>query len=61
MDYIRILQHLLSIDTSVPPGINYNELVDYLQPLFQEVGFETKKVYIPEEHAEGRQGRVNLI
>ena len=61
MDYIRILQHLISIDTSVPPGINYNELVDYLQPLFQEVGFETQKVYVPEDHAEGRQGRVNLI
>ncbi len=61
MDYIKVLGNLLSIDTSVPPGSNYNETIDYLQPLFQEVGFETQKILIPREHAEGREGRVNLI
>ncbi len=61
MDYIKILEGLLSIDTTVPPGTNYDKAISYLQPLFQEVGFETLKVNIPAEHAEGREGRVNLI
>ncbi|GAI31347.1 unnamed protein product, partial [marine sediment metagenome] len=42
MDYIKMLEDLISIDTSVPPGLNYAKAVDYLQPLFQGVGFESK-------------------
>jgi succinyl-diaminopimelate desuccinylase len=61
MDYIKVLKDIISIDTSVPPGSNYSEVIDYLQPLFADVGFETKKIYIPEEYAEGKEGRVNLI
>lgn len=61
MDYIKMLEHLIAIDTSVPPGLNYAKAVDYLQPLFQGAGFESKKFPIPKEHAEGREGRVNLI
>lgn len=61
MDYIKILEHLISIDTSVPPGNNYGEVVDYLQPLFQEAGFENRRITIPGEHAGGKEGRVNLI
>jgi succinyl-diaminopimelate desuccinylase len=61
MDYIRILEGLLSINTTVPPGMNYEETVDYLEPLFKEVGFETQKVHIPKEYAEEREGRVNLV
>jgi len=61
MDYVKVLKDIISIDTSVPPGWNYDKVVDYLQPLFQDVGFETEKIYIPKEHAEGREGRVNLL
>jgi succinyl-diaminopimelate desuccinylase len=61
MDYTRILGDFISIDTSVPPGINYDKAIDYLQPLFQEVGFESKKISIPKEYAEGREGRINLV
>lgn len=61
MDYSQILKDLISIDTSVPPGLNYGEVVDYLQPLFQEAGFETEKVHIPREYADGMDGRVNLV
>ncbi len=61
MDYIKILKDLISIDTSVPPGLNYAKAVDYLQPLFQGVGFESRKFPIPREHAEGREERVSLI
>ena len=61
MDYSQILKDLISIDTSVPPGLNYDKVIDYLQPLFEDVDFETQKIHIPKEHAEGREGRVNLL
>ena len=61
MDYVEILKDLISIDTSVPPGWNYDKAIDYLQPLFEKVGFETKKLDIPKEYVEGREGRVNLL
>lgn len=61
MDHIKILQDLIRFDTSVPPGNNYPAVVNYLEPLFQQVGFQTQKVEIPPEHAEGRTGRIHLI
>jgi len=61
MDYTRVLSGLVAIDTSVPPGNNYDRAVAYLEPLFRQVGCETQTVAIPPEHAEGLTGRVNLI
>ncbi len=61
MDYVEVLKNLISIDTTVPPGRNYGRAMDYLEPLFQGLGFETQQVAIPPEHAEGREGRVNLV
>jgi succinyl-diaminopimelate desuccinylase len=61
MDYVKILEDLISIDTTVPPGKNYAEAINYLEPLFKEVNFKTKRVNIPPEHAENREGRINLI
>ena len=61
MNYVEVLKDLISIDTSVPPGLNYDRAIDYLEPLFKESGFITHRVTIPTEHAEGREGRVNLI
>jgi len=61
MDYVEILERLISIDTSVPPGANYDTAVGYLEPFFQNFGFDTSQIYIPAEHAEGREGRVNLV
>ena len=61
MDYTQILKDLISVDTSVPPGLNYEEVVDYLRPLFQQVGFRTEKIHVPKEQAEGEEGRFNLI
>ncbi len=61
MNYVEVLKDLISIDTSVPPGLNYDKAIDYLEPLFKELGFVTRRVTIPAEHAEGRDGRVNLI
>ena len=61
MDYIQVLKGLISIDTSDPPGLNYDRAIDYLEPLFREVGFETQRIPIPEQYAEGKGGRVNLV
>ena len=61
MDYLKMLCELISIDTTVPPGRNYDKAIDYLEPLFQNVGCSTHKINIPPEHAEGRQSRVALI
>jgi len=59
--YVEVLKDLISIDTAVPPGLNYDKAIDYLEPLFKELGFDTKRLIIPAEYAEGREGRVNLV
>ncbi len=61
MDYVKVLEDLISFDTSIPPGLNYSKGIDYLEPRFKAVGFETEKVYIPAEYADGNEGRVNLV
>ena len=61
MKYLEVLKDLISIDTTVPPGLNYDKAIDYLEPLFNETGFDTRRLIIPAKHAEGREGRVNLV
>jgi succinyl-diaminopimelate desuccinylase len=61
MDYVQILKDLISIDTTVPPGDNYARVINYLQPLFHQTGFQTEVIEIPPAEAEGREGRVNLV
>ncbi len=61
MDYASVLSDFIRIDTSVPPGNNYDRAVAYLEPFFRQVGCETQVITIPPEHAEGLTGRVNLI
>ena len=61
MDYVEVLKDLISIDTTVPPGLNYDKAIGYLQPLFKESGLYTRKIVVPAQHAEGREGRVNLV
>ncbi|MFH0847728.1 MAG: M20/M25/M40 family metallo-hydrolase [Chloroflexota bacterium] len=61
MDYRKALADLIAINTTVPPGMNYEKAVDYLAPLFKEVGFAPQKVLIPKEHCDGNEGRFNLL
>ena len=61
LDHSTILRNLISIDTSVPPGSNYEKAIDYLIPLFKEAACDTYKVAIPFENAEGREGRFALV
>ena len=65
MDYVQVLKDLISIDTSVSPELdpspNYAKTIDYLEPMFRELGFQTQRVLIPPEHADGKGGRLNLL
>jgi succinyl-diaminopimelate desuccinylase len=46
---VDLLQRLIAVDTSVPPGENYSELIDIVEPEFHKFGFETTRVTLPEE------------
>jgi succinyl-diaminopimelate desuccinylase len=61
MDYLSVARDLIALNTTVPPGLNYEKAIDYLLPLFAEAGFSAQKIEIPVEHAEGRTGRFALI
>ncbi|MCJ7653511.1 MAG: ArgE/DapE family deacylase [Actinobacteria bacterium] len=61
-----MLSDIIRIDTSVPPGRNYPEMADYLEPLLEQAGLRTERVVVPEEEwrkiplpLEGE--RVNLV
>ncbi len=46
----RILERfrtVISVDTTVPPGRNYDTLVDRLEPELKKMGFDTERVVIP--------------
>src|SRR5215212_4039477 len=43
------LRRIIRVDNSVPPGRNYDTLVDLIEPEFQRFGFATERVVIPEE------------
>jgi succinyl-diaminopimelate desuccinylase len=63
---ITLLQNLIQIPTIVPPGNNYEDMVDFLEPHFQKLGFETERVIIPEKHTQTiphpiEGPRVNLV
>jgi succinyl-diaminopimelate desuccinylase len=40
---------VIGVNTVVPPGLNYDTLVDLLEPEFARLGFETERVVIPDE------------
>ncbi|MBS7248445.1 MAG: ArgE/DapE family deacylase [Candidatus Jordarchaeales archaeon] len=46
---IKMLREMVRIDTVVPPGRGYEEMVRFLEPIFSELGFETERVTVPEE------------
>jgi succinyl-diaminopimelate desuccinylase len=43
------LRQIIRIDNCIPPGRNYNTLLDLVEPQFQRYGFATERVVIPEE------------
>ncbi|MCG6910566.1 MAG: ArgE/DapE family deacylase [Deltaproteobacteria bacterium] len=49
-DYIvDVLQRMIAVDTSVPPGENYAKLIDVVEPEFKRFNFETQRVVVPKD------------
>ncbi|MFX1318591.1 MAG: M20 family metallopeptidase [Promethearchaeota archaeon] len=63
---IDLLRECIKIPTVVPPGNNYADLVDFLEPLFKNLGFTTERVIVPDEHIKAipyplEGPRINLV
>ena len=48
---VDMLRRIIAVDTSVPPGRNYDRLLDIVEPEFKTLGFETRRVVVPPEKA----------
>lgn len=48
-DLFNVLEKLVNLKTIAPPGGFYHEIVDYLIPMFRELGFKTEKIIMPQE------------
>ena len=49
-DYIiDVLQKIIRVNTTVPPGENYGKLLDIVEPDFIKFGFKTERVIVPED------------
>ena len=49
-DYlVKTLQELLAVDTSLPPGKNYRQFLEVVEPHFRELGFSVQRVTVPDE------------
>ncbi|MFC2077755.1 M20 family metallopeptidase [Candidatus Bipolaricaulota bacterium] len=54
-DYVvDILRRIIAVDNSIPPGSNYHQLLDVVEPEFRRFGLSTERVLVP-------QDRVNQI
>ena len=49
---VDVLRRVIAIDTSVPPGQNYDRLIDEVEPDFRKFGFATERVVVPEERVQ---------
>lgn len=46
---LDVLTDLIGFQTVAPPGSCYQEIVEYLEPIFQGMGFKTEKLVMPQE------------
>lgn len=66
-DYLTgTLCRMVQVNTSNPPGLNYDKLADVTEPIFKSFGFQTKRVVVPFERIAASKlplkgDRVNLI
>jgi len=60
---VSLLRELIAINTSVPPGHNYDRLVDLIEPRFKAIGYKTQRVIVPAEKIKPplEGPRVNLV
>jgi len=48
-EIMELMSVVIDINTTVPPGHNYQELVNALKPYFKEIGYDLEEVIVPEE------------
>jgi succinyl-diaminopimelate desuccinylase len=53
-EMLDVLRDLVRYRTVAPPGTFYSEIVDHLMPIFEDLGFETEKVVMPQDLFEER-------
>jgi succinyl-diaminopimelate desuccinylase len=53
---LQVLKDIIGFKTVAPPGSCYREIVDYLVPILSGLGFETKKLVMPQEVFAARCG-----
>ncbi|RJP24652.1 MAG: M20 family peptidase [Candidatus Abyssobacteria bacterium SURF_5] len=46
---VDILREMIRIDTSVPPGRNYEKFNDLVEPEFKRFGLKTQRVLVPDD------------
>jgi len=61
-----LMRTVININTTLPPGKNYREFVDAVKPYFENLGYATEEVVVPEELIKedplGLEGpRINLV
>ena len=61
-----LMRTVININTTLPPGKNYREFVDAVKPYFENLGYATEEVVVPEELIRddplGLEGpRINLV
>ena len=61
-----LMRTVININTTLPPGNKYREFVDAVKPYFENLGYATEEVVVPEELIRddplGLEGpRINLV
>jgi len=65
---MKVLADLIAFETVAPPGKCYPEIIDYLIPIFDDMGFKAERILMPQEVFEAKRRdsrlfgeRVNLL
>ncbi|MGV8175065.1 MAG: M20 family metallopeptidase [Methanothrix sp.] len=58
---MALLRKIISFKTAAPPGSNYEEIVDWLVPIFREMGFSAQKLAMPQEVFSSRCSDSRLV
>ncbi|TFF63784.1 MAG: M20 family peptidase [Promethearchaeota archaeon] len=65
-EIMDLMKKVIAVNTIIPPGKNYDKLVEILEPYFNKIGYSTERVTVPEELVEqipyNLEGpRINLV
>ncbi len=58
---MALLRKIISFKTVAPPGSNYEEIVDWLVPIFGKMGFSAQKLAMPQEVFSSRCSDSRLV